>query len=369
MESIMELNPTVCVVKNEYQIIIITKKDALIKIKVGDEIFYNHSNGIRISSKGVHKFFIPQHLLDKEKCYTVFAKEMVERLAYHSKTKEEVKKDFKFKPITKTKNINIYHLADVHGKKDMAIGCAKKADKEIDLLVLNGDISSTSNTFDDIILSYKIASEITNGEIPCVISRGNHDLRGPGAERLADYMPTDNGKSYYTFKTGCIWGILIDAGEDKNDDHPEYADTMCCHIFRKEQEKEIKKVIENAKSEYEKDDVKYKLIISHIPFTFKYKEVHNIEKELYTSIAKLLRENIKPNLMLCGHTHIKCISTPKSEYDYLGHPCTVVVGSDERCDTDKARILSGALITLNNQNFDVSFNTQNKIYETQTLSY
>lgn len=59
------------------------------------------------------------------------------------------------------------------------------------------------------ILCYKIASDITKGEYPCIISRDNHDLRGYAAETLTNYMLTDNGKSYYTFKLGSIWGILV----------------------------------------------------------------------------------------------------------------------------------------------------------------
>lgn len=50
-------------------------------------------------------------------------------------------------------------------------------------------------------------------------------------------MPGDDGRSYYTFKVGCIWGILVDTGEDKEDSHAEYGGIICCHDFRLEQEK------------------------------------------------------------------------------------------------------------------------------------
>lgn len=38
----------------------------------------------------------------------------------------------------------------------------------------------------------------------------------------------------------------------------------------------IENNIENAFGEYEEEDVKYKIIISHVPFTFKIKEPFNI---------------------------------------------------------------------------------------------
>ena len=41
------------------------------KLCVGDKVYYNHSNGIRISSAGVHKISVPEEVLDKEGKYTI----------------------------------------------------------------------------------------------------------------------------------------------------------------------------------------------------------------------------------------------------------------------------------------------------------
>ena len=65
MESIIKFNPAVCVVGNAYQIMVITQKEALISICVKDKIYYNHSNGIRISMPGVHRFCVPSEVLDE----------------------------------------------------------------------------------------------------------------------------------------------------------------------------------------------------------------------------------------------------------------------------------------------------------------
>lgn len=362
MNRLLKFHPAVCPVGKNYQIMINTWCDALVSVKVGDKVYYNHSNGIRISSKGVHKFTVPMCELDREELYTVTILPMIERLPYYPRTGEKVESNYSFRPIKKTEDIKIYHLADVHGWADYAVWASEYFNEQYDLLILNGDISSTSNTFEDMILCYKIASDITKGELPCIISRGNHDLRGYGAENLTNYMPTDNGNSYYTFKVGCIWGILVDTGEDKDDLSEEYGGTVCCHEFRLEQEEMIKKVIENASSEYENDAVKYKLVISHIPFTFKREGKLDIERELYSNWANLLKDNVKPNLMLSGHTHDFCISEEGSKFDDLGHPCTVVVGSYVNPDrSDLSNVLAGAFITLNSDSADVKFNTKRKI--------
>ena len=77
MESIIKFNPAVCVVGNAYQIMVITQKEALISICVKDKIYYNHSNGIRISMSGVHRFCVPSEVLDEACEYTVVAADMV----------------------------------------------------------------------------------------------------------------------------------------------------------------------------------------------------------------------------------------------------------------------------------------------------
>lgn len=357
----MKINPTVCIVKNEYQIMILTEEEALISVRVGENTYYNHSNGIRISTPGMHRFCIPQEDLNSTCEYTVIVEKMIERTPYFPKSEEPVEETYKFCPVTKTEDINIYHLADVHGEKDKAVEAVKFYGKTPDLLIMNGDISSTSDTFDDIILCYKIASEVTGGSIPCIISRGNHDLRGAGAENLAKNMPGDNGRSYYTFRAGCIWGILVDAGEDKMDFNAEYGSTVACHPFRIEQQKMIEKTIKNAGEEYEAEGVIYRMVISHIPFTFKKRPVFDIERDLYTNWSTLIRENIKPDFMLCGHTHNALISEVGSELDDLGHPCTVIVGSDVKKDENENVILSGTNINLSGSYATVTFNTDSEI--------
>ncbi|MDY4976920.1 MAG: metallophosphoesterase [Clostridia bacterium] len=369
MEHVMKLNPTVCAVGKNYQIMIVAEQDALISVRVGDKIYYHHSNGIRISAARVHRFCVPAQELDRECAYTVLIQKMIERSAYFPKSEPVLEKNYRFRPVKKTNEICLYHLADVHGELQQAIHAASYFDQPLDLLIMNGDISSTSNTFEDMIACYKIASEVTKGEIPCVISRGNHDLRGQGAESLAGYMPGDEGRSYYTFRVGCIWGILVDTGEDKEDSSPEYGGTVCCHEFRLEQEKMLKKIIQNASDEYAREGVKYRLVVSHVPFTFKRNPPFDIERQLYSNWSALIRENIRPDLMLCGHTHKACVSEPGSEYDDLGQPCTVIVGSDVSKGENGQDVLAGAFIQLSEDCAKVAFNTEHTVLDEKTVFY
>lgn len=324
-----ECHPTVCAVGNEYQIIVPVKFNMLFSVIVGNKEYFNHSNGIRISTTKIQRVTVPMAELDREKKYTVVCQRMKKRLAYRSITNKTVTKiEYEFNPVEKTENINIFQIADSHGFIDEACAAAKNFGKKIDLLILNGDIANSSATFDEIITCYKIASNITEGTVPCIISRGNHDLRGRYAEVLVDHMPNRNGNSYYTFKVGCIWGILVDCGEDKVDSHEEYGGTICCHQYRQDVTDYIKEIIE--KEEYSQDGIKYRLVLSHVPFPFKCEPPFDIEPEIYTQWCRLLKENVKPDMLLAGHLHECGIGEFGGRYDTYGQPCRVIVGSDLR---------------------------------------
>ena len=360
MSDVKNVIPAICAVGKNYQFLIKTDEPLLVCVEIANKKYHSHSNGIKISSAGMHKINVPQDVLDSAREYTLILTPVIDRAPYFPKLSESVETKFAFYPITKTSGINICHLSDVHGEKEKALAAAEN--EKFDLLVLNGDISSTSNTDEDMLLPYTLATELTRGEIPCVISRGNHDLRGYAAERLEKYMPNDLGKSYYTFRVGCVWGILVDAGEDKPDGSYEYNGVICCEDFRREEDEAIKRVIENAKSEYGADGVKYKLVISHIPFPFKRDPYFDIERELYASWGKLLKDNVKPNLMLCGHTHKFTVSHIGSAFDSLGQPCTAIVASDI---TDG--VYSTAFVSLNESSADVKLYSGNGLISKESI--
>ena len=115
MNEIIKLNPAICVVGNTYQFIIISEQEAMISISIGDNVYYSHSNGIKLSSPGVHRISVPMDELDNAKKYTIVVEKVLERLPYYPKVEPAIKRTYNYRPIKKFKDINIYHLADVHG--------------------------------------------------------------------------------------------------------------------------------------------------------------------------------------------------------------------------------------------------------------
>jgi predicted phosphodiesterase len=63
-------------------------------------------------------------------------------------------------------------------------------------------------------------------------ARGNHELRGPFARRLRDYVPTPEETFYYARDAGPVHLIVLDTGEDKPDDTNVYAELNLTEPYR-----------------------------------------------------------------------------------------------------------------------------------------
>ncbi len=322
----IRFTPAVFACGNNYEIIVLTKSEILLSIKIGDSEYFDHSGGIRRSLGLVHKIKVPISKLDEAGMYTLRYRKIKERKPYFTQSEETVEISFNFVPVRKDGDINIYILSDTHGNYEYPAMAGKYFGDDIDLLILNGDINDSSDNIKNFDLMFALCEEITKGEHPCIFSRGNHDLRGRYAEMLENYTPNENGTPYYTFRLGKIWGIVLDCGEDKPDSHPEYGSTDVCHIFRKAETEFIKKVIENRKSEYMESSAEYRIVISHIPFCLKNQPPFDIEGDIYREWLKLIGENIKPHLMISGHLHKTVFSDKKGALDSYGLlPCPIAV--------------------------------------------
>ncbi len=359
----LEICPAVCAAGENYIICVPTPVPVLMSVYVGDVEFTNDFCGVKLSSCHVQKFEVPMRLLDAAGQYTV-TYEIIYRQAYCSGKEKSVSATFRFAPIKKDEDICIYHLSDVHGRKAAAIKSGSLYSANTDLLILNGDISSSTQTVKESLLPLQIAYELTKGEKPCIITRGNHDLRGKYAERIGEFYPLDNGLFYYTVRLGPVWVFVLDCGEDKNDDHREYAGTIAFHKYRKKESDFIRKVIADPRSEYGDDGVRYRFIVSHIPFMHTdynpllQLHVFDIEQDTYGEWVRMINDNVKPQFGLFGHVHKTGVIFGTQKYNDKGFAAPVILGG--RPDGTK---VVGCLITLHRDCAEVSFNSGNKTEE------
>ena len=348
-------SPAVYAVGHDYQIIVPVTCETVMWVRVGDQNFYDDSNGILRSGRSTHKMIVPMELLDKEKSYTVCYRVIKERKAYFSELSDVMEYTSAFRPVRSEGAIRIYNIADAHNRVDAPVAAGKFFGEELDLLVLNGDIPNHSGKIEYLTTIHEISAQVTNGEIPVIFSRGNHDTRGIFAENIEDHTPTDNGNSFFTFRLGRLWGMVLDCGEDKVDAHEEYGYTICCEAFRQRETAFIKRVIANAENEYGADGVENRVVFCHNPFTQTLEAPFNIEIDTFTEWSRLLREYIKPQIMVCGHIHRCYITEVGSARDNKGQPCPVIVASETPRD---GRFFGGA-IELYSDHCNVKFTDNN----------
>ena len=193
-----------------------------------------------------------------------------------------------------------------------------------------------------------VAGRATGGALPCVFARGNHDLRGVCAERYAELTPTDCGKSYCEFRLGPVWGVVLDTGEDKPDDHPEYGGTVCCGEFRAEEELWLRQVCRRGPPA----GSAWRLVVCHNPFAFRLRPPFDIEQRRWKRWLRLLRA-LGPSAMLCGHLHECFAEDPGGPHDSLGAPCPVVCAS--AIDRKARRFVCGAVAIGRDGRIDAAF--------------
>lgn len=338
--------PAVFAVGKSYQIMALVNRDTLFYVQIGDQVFYDHTNGVMRTLGRVKCVTVPAALLNEAGSYTVVCREMLDRKPYFPETGEAHSATYPFRAVPKEGPVHVYHLADTHGNLDLPVAAASYFGDAIDLLILNGDIPDHSGKVEHFHLIYQLADAVVGGQRAVVFSRGNHDMRGYFAEQITEYSPTDRGNSYFTFRVGNVWGMVLDCGEDKPDDHDAYGYTNAGHAFRMAQTAFIKRVIADAANEYAAEGVTHRLVIAHNPFTYTYGEPFNIEHDTYGEWADLLAAHVKPHALIAGHLHNDGVRPNGGELDKTG-AIPVIVGSYLRRDeAHHATAFRGAALTL-----------------------
>lgn len=193
---------------------------------------------------------------------------------------------------------NIAMFNDMHCKDQKFTDLTKGLDSEnLDLILLNGDIASHMASADSLIKHVYQPIRHLCDKVPSVYARGNHEGRGREFHKFADFFPTPSGETYYSFRMGQIAFLILDGGEDKPDESPEYSQTADYDTFRKTQ-------LEWLKEEIKKPEIAsapVKIAVMHIPSV-------KFQNSWYSQIW--LAENFNPvlneagvDLMVCGHHH------------------------------------------------------------------
>lgn len=155
---------------------------------------------------------------------------------------------------------------DIH---DDAQKCADLLDKmpldEAEMVFYNGDIMSHYSREGQPYTSFiDVSVEKFASEKPFAVVRGNHETRGHLAREYDNYIyNTREGRYYGVYYFGTTAVVMLDCGEDKDDEHPVYAGLVDFDRYREEQATWLSEVVRSK--EFRR--AKHRIVIVHIPPT------------------------------------------------------------------------------------------------------
>ncbi len=314
-------HPTVFCVKDTYQIIFLTDKPGMGWVEIGGKKYFDAQNGLLRWSDEMHRVTVPMSELDAAGEYAVCYQQMEDRKAYYPEHGDTVRRRYAFHPVKADEDLRICYLADTHGRVDGPAACAKQ--EEFDVLMMGGDIANHNSAKEDLWVLFKICSEATRGEKPVVFSRGNHDTRGRMAEYLPGMIGTDNGNTYFGFELPGVFGLVLDAGEDKADSSNEYGGTTCFEPFRRQETEWLERVYEEGKWK----QAGLRIALCHIPFNMSQRAPFDIEQDIYARWTDLLNK-MGVEYLIAGHMHVLYVLHPGDEHLWNNAQYITLVGSE-----------------------------------------
>lgn len=187
-----------------------------------------------------------------------------------------------------------------------------------DFLLWNGDIFNAVES-EEMLISQTLfpAGKAYAAELPLVVARGNHDVRGPAARILGRTVESREGRYYFMFRQGPVAFLVMDTGEDKVDEHVEYAGLADFAAYRTEQQRWLEQVIERP----EFKSAPFRVLFTHIPLR-EYGHSRDSRAKWESLLAKA-----RIDFAMSGHTHRFAYHPPVVE-----QPFPLLVGGGPRLE-------------------------------------
>lgn len=338
-------------VEDDYQIVFSTSDSAICWVEIGGERYYDLYAGSMRSKDRVHKVTVPQKVLDAAGGYTTCAKQMIYRGPFGGYTGKTISRGYDFRPVDTSDGLYHVAISDVHEAVEAATAAATVSAGELgqislsdvqttDFIVLLGDLVSMVETEKDAQLANELAYAITKGEMPVIYARGNHEIKGEYAEVLYKYVGSKNQEYAYTVTLGDddVFAVVLDMGEDHEDDYWEYYGTAQFDIYRQAQTEMLEDVLEAG----DYDKYRYRMMICHIPVVYVDK---NGYFETFRNDWTALLNEMELDIGLSGHKHVLWPLIPGQV-----EPGTTLVYNDAFSGATN-KVEGGYLIDFNFPNF------------------
>ncbi|WP_243076633.1 metallophosphoesterase [Microbacterium sp. SS28] len=208
---------------------------------------------------------------------------------------------------------------DTH-ERDDTVRALHAATPAVDVLIWNGDLCNDwhdPSAFLSTVLN-PAGLDISAGR-PLALVMGNHDVRGPWAHRLTDYVATPEGRPFTAFRIGPVACVVLHTGEDKPDDHPTFAGRVAFEPLRAEQAAWLRNV--TAQPAFR--DAPYRIVFCHIPLRWIDEPPVDYDAGGYDQVSLVSRAAWHEALavwgaqvIVSGHTHEPVWLAPTADLPY-----------------------------------------------------
>ncbi|MFD1771161.1 metallophosphoesterase [Sphingobacterium suaedae] len=270
--------------------------------------------------------------------YQIVSKELVEfqpyKVTYGPEKRADIEQFTVSDPTKQT--VSFLMLNDIHDRPNSIghlLGLDQEADR--DFVFFNGDIFDYQ-TDEQQLIEHMLTpvTQLFAKHKPFLFVRGNHETRGKFARDIADYFQ-HIGNSAFTL--GPARFVIIDSGEDKEDDHPVYAGIVDFDSYRREQAKWLAEEIQGEAFRR----AAFRVVLMHIPPRYS-GDAHGATH--CTELFEPLFNQGKVDVVLSGHTHRYKIHPPAAGLN--NYP--IVIGGGPR---DGQRTLTR--VEMTNQQLNV----------------
>ena len=186
-----------------------------------------------------------------------------------------------------------------------------------DFNLWNGDTCNdwmTPDLFIPTLLAPAGGAEIT-ARSPLLVTRGNHDVRGPYAFEFSDYIAMPSGRPFYSFRSGPVAFLCLDTGEDKDDDHPSFQGRAAFEPLRREQAAWIEQEIKRP----EIGQAPYRVVFCHLPLRW-LDETPTTDYDRFSLRSRKLWHDALvrwgAQVIISGHTHHAAMILGNNEFPY-----------------------------------------------------
>lgn len=206
-------------------------------------------------------------------------------------------------------------LNDIHDVRE-SYGhlLALNKNEPFDYVFLNGDVYDDLENEEQVIEQMiKPCAELFAAQKPMLFVRGNHDIRGQFAREMPGYFSFPKGP-FFTYRHGPVFVIVLDTGEDKEDEADVFAGLVDCAAFRNRQAVWLETVLQSEAYE----NAPFKVVKMHIPTHY----TNGAKGELHChELFTPLFNQYNVDLVIAGHTHTYGVHPPNEQHHY-----TLVIG-------------------------------------------